>query len=742
MDNPNNQRPMSSSLSPGFLSAVNADGSPRLRKGFSSAVNADGSLQKAFVPIETTQQSAPIGSCTVHSTPSQPTPANESSTVYSPQSSTIVQAEDTLYVVDETPIVSDTFDKNGTPQRLVQPFQKAIPAENVSHNQLINAVKNTLAICENTPPYATEQTTGKIARPSEDTDCIHDRFTTDKNGIFYNNLENSRREHLCNFRIVPLKIIQYIRRDVSLSSSVESSLLLEDRSYIFTIDTKKIDDLPKMVKEQHPTAIVYSDATKAESHISEYFRSLLKDLPRETIQTLVGWSTYKSKKIFAHDARLVTKDMPKMQTNKAILSDTRYEAFVATFTSATNLGTLTITAPMLATCLLGFLHVPFSEVSENYSPHYVLFINGPTGTLKTATSKIIFNIYNSDSPYLVASFKDTATSIEIRLKELPCSPILIDDFYATGLSKERTDMQKTLETIIRYVGDGIGKNRSNAGLQDVKGSRPTGTVIITGEDTAGQMSTMLRCLILNVDKTTFNREVLSDFQKNPLRWSTFISHFLLYLEDNYARILMIIQENYPVLRNCYAKDFADLRPVDQLVQLNLVYYILQDFFRTNFPRCLEIQTLLDSCIDANCTAVKESQEYATQNSHERLYAFTLAKLISHQKILIAESRQNYVNEMGTLDGFFEKGFLYLNADSVYTKVRRHFQQQGRDFPLTQLNAHRALNQANLLITEIEKKKNGAYKTHLEVKVSIGKERPRMLKLDWNAFKSYMEGDSQ
>ena len=100
------------------------------------------------------------------------------------------------------------------------------------------------------------------------------------------------------------------------------------------------------------------------------------------------------------------------------------------------------------------------------------------------------------------------------------------------------------------------------------------------------------------------------------------------------------------------------------------------------------------------------------------------------------------NQPGTYDGFTEKGFLYLKNDAVYAKVRQHFRQQGREFPLSQLNATRALNQAGLLITETEKKKNGETKIHLEVKVSIAKKRPRMLKMSLSAFHSYTEGESK
>ena len=256
------------------------------------------------------------------------------------------------------------------------------------------------------------------------------------------------------------------------------------------------------------------------------------------------------------------------------------------------------------------------------------------------------------------------------------------------------------------------------------------------------MSTLLRCMILCVNKETFDKEVLSDFQRNPLRWSTFIAAFLQYVEKNYLRIVTYVREKYPILRSQYENSFKDLRPADQLVQMILVFHILGDFFHTAAPGNQEIQKLLAACIDACYNAVQESQEYASENSYEQQYAFVLAKLIAQNTILVSDSRANYANQPGTYDGFTEKGFLYLKNDAVYAKVRQHFRQQGREFPLSQLNATRALNQAGLLITETEKKKNGETKIHLEVKVSIAKKRPRMLKMSLSAFHSYTEGESK
>lgn len=732
--NPN--APAAPALQSPFIPANNPDGSPRLRKAFITAGPTH--LQKGLLPTGSTDSvPCPTSGIVPAGNALNPQPMSEASINRSNMYPPMIQlAQDNLLYFPETPIRITVFDSTGTPKIVNTGFQKGIPAKEVTQEQLIDAIHNTLKLQENQnmPPNRTENQSA--AMPFAPINSGEERFLTTAEGIFFINKENLHKEKLCNFQLIPQKFIAYFKGDNLDTTFVESEIILHGQSHKFVVEISKIDDLTKIIKKAHPAAIVYSDVVKAEAHISEYFRQFLRDLPTETVQMQVGWTTWQNHKIFAHDARPSCNREPLMCTGKAVLSDSRFLNYADTLYAVMKLGPLNITAPMIASCLLGFLHVPFAEANNTYAPRYALFINGPTGSLKTASAKVIFNIYDSDSPYLAASFKDTAASIEIRLKELPCSPILIDDFYATGLSGERSDMQKTLETVIRYVGDGIGKNRSNANLQDVKGTRPSGTVIITGEDTAGQMSTLLRCLILCVNRKTFDKEILSDFQNNPLRWSTFIAAFLQYLEKNYLRIVTYVRTTYPAIRNQYQKSFKDLRPVDQLVQMILVFHILMDFFNAATPGNQEIQKLLAACIDACYSAVQESQEYASENSYERQYAFILAKLIAQNTILVSDTRAAYANQPGTYDGFTEKDFLYLNNDAVYAKVRQHFRQQGREFPLSQLEATRALNQASLLTLEKEKKKNGETKIHMEVKVSISDKRPRMLKMNLSAFQAY------
>lgn len=557
-------------------------------------------------------------------------------------------------------------------------------------------------------------------------------------GIFWCNKETGKFEHLCNFQLEPQKILKRVSGDCLQSTSIQFRIILCNEEHCLTLDIQKLDSLAKKVCDSFPTAIIYAECSKAEQKIGIFFRSRSRNLPTETVQRRVGWFSFQGRKIFAHDAHPPIPDVV-MQTGKSILCDPQeLHESRNTFLSVLKLGPYKITAPMVATALLGPLYPLFEEADSTFPPHFVLFINGTTGSLKTAVSRVLFNVYNTTTPYAPASFNDTETSLELYLQESPHSAVLVDDFYSTGLSTNRREMQSKLTHVIRFVGDGIGKNRSNAGLQNIKGSQPSGTVVITGEDTAGQMSTLLRCIILCVNHGTFNRDVLSLFQGNRLKWPSFIGAFIDFLESNYSQIVLYIRTAFPALRKHYQSEFSDLRPVDQLVQIILALRILEHFLQQSAPESPKIEEAVNSCIEACLMAVKESYEYISQNSAERLYAFSLAKLISEEEIVLADSHKTFSLYPQKFDGFMDKGYLYLKSDPVYSKVRQRFKQQGRDFPLSSLEVKRALYQANLSVVEIEKRGTADEKVHLEVKVKVQDKRTRMLKIDYAAFQAYTQ----
>lgn len=658
--------------------------------------------------------------------------------------STVINISDGQYITQDTPVGRYITDENGNEVVLRCPFIKAAPqeisslqdqyrAEANAANQQVLQLRREIAHSKNQVP---------MLPPVHHEPVVHGNVYVSNRtrGIFYYNEETGVRENLSNFDIRVISIIENYYRDDLHSREVKFSVIMESQEIDVIVQYGEIDSIAKIVQREVIGAIVYAQVTKVEKKLAEVFRERLKNVPIEKCQCSAGWMTWGDRKIFAHDAHVPVEQNLKMQTGKSIIYKQNLLCYpYQIFMEILELAPIQVIAPMIAVCLLGPLHHMFNAVNASYTPRFLLFINGKTGSLKTAVSKILFTFFNADNPVIPASFKDTKTALEMRLKEYSSVPVLIDDFYSTGIKKEQVAMQEMLETVVRYVGDGIGKNRSNAQLKDVKGSPPSGMVVVTGEDTAGQMSTLLRCLILNVDKGTFDGKVLSRFQSDPFKWSSFLAAFISYLEANYPKVVSMIGDRFEELREKYALEFSDRRPVDQMVQMQIALEILCDFLlKWGLTNDDDVIDILNKCINGCFVAVQNSLDYVKENSGENQYLITMAKLIHEKNILIAEEKKVYIENIQKYDGFQDGIYLYLRSDAVYMKVRKYFQAQGRELAISALNANRTLDKVGLLVTEIENRGTSKEKKLLEVKVKIGDKRPRMLKIYQELFWSLVQ----
>lgn len=606
-------------------------------------------------------------------------------------------------------------DQNGTERVLLQPFNKG---EEVS---VINQ-KNFPA---NPGPLMREHITTSIP----------DEFT----GMLFRNPDTGKKEKITNFLVHPVEVVEVMHGETLKTKLIRLRVNFYGKVTMLETELSKINQLGSLIENEVIGAVVTCHVYNAHTKLAQLVRQELSKVLICVKQTRPGWGSYGGKKVFFHDLHKGLPDSLHVETGKAILADSSFvgQEFLI-LQRLLEMGTAKIMAPMIAVALLGPLYDLYRNANVAYAPTFALFINGRSGSLKTAVSKVIYNFYNADQPIVPASFQDTPTAMEKRLAEYASVPLLIDDFFATGLGRERGKMEKLLEQVVRFVGDGIGKNRSNGALQDVKGTRPTGMAVITGEDTAGQLSTLLRCLILNVDRKTFNPEVLTEFQNSPLMWSTFAASFINFLEENYDSTVTYIRSNYLVKRKGLEDIFQDRRPADQLTQLELVFEILRYFLRTVTPPDIDVDGMCDLCMEGCREAVLESQRHAEENSAETLFCFALAQALATERIILAENKEAYICKAEAFDGFKTEEFYFLVFDRVYAKIRKIFMEQGRELSLDTMNAKRSLDKAGLLVNEVENKGTEKERVYLEVKVLINGKRPRMLKLLRGNLDAFMD----
>lgn len=569
-------------------------------------------------------------------------------------------------------------------------------------------------------------------------------YSTNGNFLIYNDSENGRQTELTNYHLEPREKIITFEGDKQCENEIRCTLYINSQEkQVLDVRVSELKNLHNHIMDRYPEAICNIDAAKVSAHIEASLRQQIANgIPTKLKQKQHGWSKITGRMEYFHDGTtrndIYIETHNKIAINKNIYSNNA--AIIETLHLMMNTTKhLSISAPLVATAFLGILFRLFTEAG--ISPQFAVFIYGASGTMKTSYSKVLFSLFNTDDMQknrIVSSFKDTMTSYEMRFKECKDTVLLLDDYHPTVDPKNKKAMEAKAEEMIRFVGDGIGKNRSNAFLEDVKGSRPEGMLVITGEETLGTNSTMLRTLFIHIERGDIIPDKLSIFQNDPLLWTTVLQRFIDYVQFHYYSIIEYIQGNTFSLREKYKFSFKELRPCDQMVVLDLTYHIIGSFLLElgcpNSLVCTNIAEWVEACFNAitdNCT-------WCACNSTEAIYAVALYNCIVNKEIHIAESKLLYERNLTQYQGFEEDSCYILDSSQIHPRISNSISKSGRTVCITENEGINQLRAAELLITSKNgRTNNGREKIIPKVKVTINNDRKWMLKIPKSLLEQFV-----
>lgn len=568
--------------------------------------------------------------------------------------------------------------------------------------------------------------------------CIEDGF------LVYADMENNQITLLTNYYLVPIERIYTYEGDERREEEIKLQLYIKAHKVeVLNIKVSALKNIHLYISDKYPDVVSNIEASKVAAHVETSVRQQITDkLPVRLKQTLHGWSKITGKMIYFHDG-IYCDNVDVSTKNKIVVDRQLYNSnqqLRDTLSQMMNVSNnLSITAPLVATALLGILFRLFTEAG--ISPQFAVFIYGASGTMKTSFSKILFTLFNTDDIQqnrIVSSFKDTVTSYEMRFKESRDSVLLLDDYHPSVDVKNKKAMELKAEEMIRFVGDGIGKNRSNASLEDVKGNRPEGMLVITGEETLGTNSTLLRTLFIRIQKGDIIPEVLSIFQKNTYWWPTFLQRFIDFIQLYYDDTVLYIKDHIDILREKYKSHFKEMRPCDQMVVLELAYQVLGGFLLDLKYLPSEANIFITNCINACFAAVKNSYEQCRRNSIEVIYSIALYNCIISNEIHIAKDLKQYECNPSLYQGYLDNVYYILDSVLINIKVNNYLTKSGNPVCLSETEGINQLKAAGLLITSKNgKNANGSPKILLKVKVTINSQRLYMLKISRDALEAFV-----
>ena len=209
---------------------------------------------------------------------------------------------------------------------------------------------------------------------------------------------------------------------------------------------------------------------------------------------------------------------------------------------------------------------------------------------------------------------------------------LVDDYSPAKNKHSEIDMQNKLESIIRMVGDGSTKSRSNTALEDCRGEGVKGAVTLTGELRGKGLSSNLRCLYCEIEKENVNLEIVTWFQKNRDAYTTMLSKFTVFLGDNWMNVVMYIKTQFEEKRRKAESQIRQRRLIDALVSLWMMADIIGEFLKNIVP---EYSSTIDSQIKMICSdlvgAVSRSELATNTENPALVFMKALVSMLDNKK---------------------------------------------------------------------------------------------------------------
>lgn len=450
----------------------------------------------------------------------------------------------------------------------------------------------------------------------------------------------------CNYQIFPVCKNVYIDRNGNALYERESfaSNIIIDGTDNEKIDilTSDISNITTIIAKRFSSAIL--NGSKKEARIIEnLFRQKTKGINVKKIYIEHGWQLIDGKMQYLDDSKngILPLDI-KTGLSLPLQQDITGKDVYSIFKNALSVyGDKPTISTMVLFSLLGVSFKLFEEAG--YMPRFVLFINGKTGSMKTTLSKILYMQLTDEKHRNTVRRIDSDTIVSFEralVKSGRDTTTLFDDYAPAKTAQKKTEMQNKLEAIIRMVGDGSTKSRSNEKLQDVQGDGVHGAVVITGELRGKGLSSNLRCVYCMIDKSNVNLELVNWFQKNANYYTSFISIFTQYLSLNWDREICYIKDNFNKERDQLCGVLKEKRLIDSCVTLRLLADMLKRFFY-GFSNIIkdDIEQIINSMKEDVILNIKLSEELSIEENPSTEFIKAIDVLID-KGALILELRRN------------------------------------------------------------------------------------------------------
>ncbi len=543
-------------------------------------------------------------------------------------------------------------------------------------------------------------------------------------------------EQICNFDILVKEHLVIKERNKKDGMEFLFEVICNGTRAELTISNKELDSITKVIQREVPICTLKISVPKCNLILASIARKQIQGLPVRYIFKSPGFWRVEEGWVYAHDTAPVPNPQTVFQTGYSIPHAPRLSPTQACV-EAKGLLELsqkqTMILPLFLLAHLGPLFELFADAG--YVPRFVTFLNGRTGSLKTSMALCLYRIFSELKDTPEANFNDTETALEIKLGTAYSRVLLVDDFRPPVTAAAGRQNLEKLEKIIRFVGDRISKARSNPELGRAKEFPPTGCCLITGEDTGGSHSSLLRCLVLSIEKGDIDGRKLQKYQDDPILLQTHMYHFLCFCGEHGDQFVHYIKENFKKERDYFSSRVHERRIADTGATLVLVAHIFL-CYAASVGAVTEsgIRPLEQKWRAIITQALRFSEDYSKEKNPCAMYLGALFDMYQSGRVAIASEISTY--EPTKHIGYAKDGEWWLRKNDLYRLVVQYWGGLGVTFPLSIVKVNEALDDQGLI--GISYQVSDGTEKKLYSKRSSLEGRPHMMVLYVSKAQSYLQ----
>ena len=627
-------------------------------------------------------------------------------------------------------------------QRLMQHREDSTPGlgkEPEQEKQQRTAINSDLVGLPPPPPQMQQKETGE-AHDEE----VGYQLQSGQDGYYIKPLKSGRALRATNFLIE----IQELRHRIVPEGEKEVDhqklmflvhLIGSGKTVNLEIETAQLGKIVDVVRQRVPESTIFRYRTVFPEQLDILLRTQLAQCRHTYEYGICGWMQLPRQGLtYVHDDILSPSEAVFFKSNFAFGRGPQQrnipEIVEAGFGVLGISNDLTQSAVLFLWAHLGLMWTLFAQAG--YPPRALLYLSGISGSLKTAVCKTLFNFTAIPELDIPASFRDTSASMEISIDQYKDRVLLVDDFCPAANKAARRTMEQTLESLIRFYGDGNTKGRADPRMDKVYMKEARGLCVITGEDVAGSLSNRLRCLFLHVEKTSFCGDILKQYQERPYLWTEYLACFVDALPAVIPDVIERIQTAFPQYRVRAEEVLQERRLIDTCCWLAVTAQLALEV-ATKLSGVDLLGRWLVPLEQVALAACVSSEQQSTQQLPERLFAETLMTLIQRQDVWLG-TKEEFIGAPHSYLGVILNDFWYLWPQETYNAVVNYYNAGGGHFPLSMTALWEALSNASILIRS-QTTRNGQVRYENSTKISFAG-RPRLLKNDPARLRAVAEAE--